>query len=126
MESEEMGKIMESFCEETTLQICQICLRLRLTPAFWIVPTTDLYRELLRHKPFTELTACPACLANFYLLGEKKEEKMIRKRFVCAVCGAHFKTLFVAAKNPQSQTDKIHTETIISICDGECSRKEVK
>lgn len=63
-----LGETMENFCEELTLQVCQICLRLRLTPRLWIHATTEIYRELVKHKPFVELVACPTCLATMYLL----------------------------------------------------------
>ena len=53
--------LIEMFDDYTT-DICFNCLRLKITPTYWIYPTPEILGLYFHAKPVKEITLCPVCL----------------------------------------------------------------
>ena len=55
--------LIEMFNDYTT-DVCFNCLRLKITPTYWIIPTPEILGLYLHAKPNREITLCPCCLED--------------------------------------------------------------
>lgn len=52
----------EQFDDNETLEVCSVCLRLRLASDLWVRPNEHILAFLLLFKKNRELTECADCL----------------------------------------------------------------
>ena len=80
---------------ESVMEVCNRCLKLRITLSHWVKPSTEMLQVFMAAKQHKVRTLCHKCLEEIFALKAQKEEIFKAGKLIIKLCkcGAAFHRL---------------------------------